>query len=897
MGFGAGFNQDANAQLRSGQAKLVKDGLGGVGTASAKVGGDAGTSFGTRFGENVKTQLRGLGGAMAGVLAAAGATNLIGTIVGSAADFQEELSAIKAVSGATKTELNEIRSLALRIGKDTSFSATEAAQAITELTKAGVKTTDVLGGAADATVSLAAAGGVALPTAATIAANALNQFGLSGKDMARVADLVAGAANASAISVDDFGFSLQQVGAVARTTGLSFGDTTTAIALLGQAGIVGSDAGTSLKTTLLNLQPSTKRASQLFRDLGIITAQGTNRFFDAAGKVKSLAEVSEVLQDALKGQTDQQKLANLEILFGTDAIRAAAVLSREGAAGVNELSAAINKIKAADVARTRLDNFRGALEELKGTLETVAIQIGTPIIEALGTFARALANNLAPAIAGVAAAAAAAIVVLTVFNAELLLTIAVVAAPIALTGGFFAAAVYLYNKLDPTHKLLGQVKDRLKELKEGFLIGWRGNAVAGGDDLFSFFFTLGTLAKNVRDSFDGIKDAFREGRELVTGPKDFMGPVLNREGFMGPIGKIDNPFTELGFALQQGLENDGNFDFDRLGSAMGRILAKVIKGAVNVAGDLTEAVLTLLAAVDWQRVGSAFLTFFTAAVGGFIGEIDWGNVAEDIVTGLIKGLIDDLGDIGIFFGVTLPTAIFNAFTSALGIKSPSTVFAGFGGDIMQGLLNGLGAAVGGVLTFFVTLPTSIVGALPGLGTLLFGKGGELLAGLRQGAESGLGLITGFFASLPGRIVAALPDLTTILVSSGQKMMAGLAAGIDSGIGFVKGAIGRAAQEIKDHVPRSPAKKGPLAGRGGMEYAGQKIMAQLADGITTGLPTLSNAMSTAAGVVGGIGTSGPTSALAGANGSVVKQYNLTVQGNYATQADPIELFRRMERLSL
>ncbi len=479
--FGEGFTRDAQGRLRDGQGRLVRSGLDGVDDAAAEAGGSAGGSFGGSFTENVESQLSGIGGVIAGALAAVGGGSLLSTIVGTASDFQEQLSSIQAVSGATKTELNEIRELALRIGKDTSFSATEAAAAISELSKAGVSTTDVLQGAADATVALAAAGGVDMPVAAAIAASALNQFGLAGKDLGRVADLVAGAANASAISVDDFGYSLSQVGAVARTVGLGFGDTTTAIALLGRAGIVGSDAGTSLRTTLLNLQPSTKRASVLFRELGIITATGTNRFFDAAGKAKSLAGISGVLQDALKGQTEQQKLANLEMLFGTDAIRAAAVLSREGAAGVNELSSAIDKIKAADVARVRLDNFKGALEGLKGSLETVAIRIGTPIVQALQKLSTALADNLAPALAAITTAAVLVGGVLLVLNAQMIATTALFAAPIVLTAGLVGAVVYLYNKLDPTHKLMGEVKDRLKELREGFLIGWRGNAVAGGD--------------------------------------------------------------------------------------------------------------------------------------------------------------------------------------------------------------------------------------------------------------------------------------------------------------------------------------------------------------------------------------------------------------------------------
>jgi TP901 family phage tail tape measure protein len=128
-----------------------------------------------------------------------------------------------------------------------------------------------MNGAAEATLNLAAAGGVSLPDAATIAANALAEFNLKGSDMAHVADLIAGAANASALDVSDFKFSLSAAGAVAATVGFSFDDLAQGIAVMGKAGITGSDAGTSLKTMMMNLVPATNKAADTMRDLGIIT--------------------------------------------------------------------------------------------------------------------------------------------------------------------------------------------------------------------------------------------------------------------------------------------------------------------------------------------------------------------------------------------------------------------------------------------------------------------------------------------------------------------------------------------------------------------------------------------------------------------------------------------------
>ncbi len=335
-------------------------------------------------------------GAAVGVAAFGALAGGIGAAASSAIEFEKTMSGVKAVSGASQETMSQLSGLALQLGKDTSFSASEAATGLEELVKAGVSVGDIMGGAARASLDLAAAGGVNVKDAAEIAANALNVFSMKGSDMAHVADLIAGAANASAIDVNDFKFSLAASGAVAATVGFDFDDLAQAIAVMGQAGIKGSDAGTSLKTMMLNLQPVTDKQKSLFKDLGITLEDGSNAFFDATGKVKSMAEVAQVLQDALGGMTEEQRLATLEVIFGSDAIRAGAVLTKAGAAGFNEMAAAMGNVSAQSVAETRLDNLWGSLEKLKGTLETGAIILGskfTPLLKDLADSANDAATK------------------------------------------------------------------------------------------------------------------------------------------------------------------------------------------------------------------------------------------------------------------------------------------------------------------------------------------------------------------------------------------------------------------------------------------------------------------------------------------------------------------------
>lgn len=387
-------------------------------------------------------------------MAAVGTAGTIGfgAAIKVAADFEQEMSAVQAVTNASGKEFDDLKQKAIQLGAQTVFSSREAASAIEELAKAGIPVKDILNGAAEAAVNLAAAGGVDLASAADISANAMNAFDLSAKQVVNIADVLAGVANTSAADVSGLGQSLQQSGAVAHLAGLSFRDTAIALGEMADAGIQGSDSGTSLKTMLNNLIPTTQKQIQKFEDLGIltnnlgdankalakITGQGPvktfgeaekaladyvdemdlgkkgtvknqkavqnlmlqygglkNAFFDAKGDIKDLGGLQGVLEKSLRGMTKQQKLSSLETLFGADAMRASAILSLAGAKGYDKFSKAVAKTKAADVAKTRLNNLDGAIENFKGSFEAAQIAIGSvflPMITKMVSALTALIN-------------------------------------------------------------------------------------------------------------------------------------------------------------------------------------------------------------------------------------------------------------------------------------------------------------------------------------------------------------------------------------------------------------------------------------------------------------------------------------------------------------------------
>src|SRR5690606_21709670 len=163
---------------------------------------------------------------------------------------------------------------------------------------------------------------------------------------------------------------LSQVGPGAVTAGLSLNHTVGALAAFDNAGIKGSDAGTSLKTMLTRLVPQTDKAAGAMEDLGL-------KFTDAQGQFLPLPEIAQQLQDSFKGLSDAEKTTALNEIFGTDAARAASVLATEGAAGLQGCSGASRGVGAgAEAANGRMKGTAGAVEERGGAWETLQLRIG-----------------------------------------------------------------------------------------------------------------------------------------------------------------------------------------------------------------------------------------------------------------------------------------------------------------------------------------------------------------------------------------------------------------------------------------------------------------------------------------------------------------------------------------
>ena len=188
------------------------------------------------------------------------------------------------------------------------------------MSKAGLTTTQIIEGGLYGALTLAAAGEIELEEAANLAARALITFKNDGLSVADAADILVGAANKSTTSVGEIGSSFEMVSVVAANAGLTMKDTATALAVFAQNGMAGSDAGTSLKTMLMNLTPQSAKATKYMKELGIITADGANQFYDASGKMKDMAGIAEIMQNSFKGLNDEQRIHYMRTLSIAEAI-------------------------------------------------------------------------------------------------------------------------------------------------------------------------------------------------------------------------------------------------------------------------------------------------------------------------------------------------------------------------------------------------------------------------------------------------------------------------------------------------------------------------------------------------------------------------------------------------
>ena len=735
--------------------------------------------------------------------------NAIGGAITKSADFEARMSSIKAVTGSSADVMRQFHDAAIKAGADTAFSATEAADAIEELAKAGVSTKDILSGGLTGALNLATAGELDLKEAAEIASTALNAFKRDNLSVADAADQLAGAANASATDVHELKYGLSMVAPVAAGLGLTFKDTTNALAVFAQNGLKGSDAGTSLKTMLMNLQPQTKKQYNAMRDLGIVTEDGANKFFTAEGKIKSFAEISQVLKDSLGGLTEQQQQAALKTLFGTDAVRAATIAMNEGADGANKMQAEISKVTAAQVAAEKLNNLKGAVEGLSGSFETLQIKLGESVLPLFTTIVRyvdklvdkfgqskALQNftdamaNINPVLDHFLNGTKLADGVMEKFKS----TMSSVAPILSLVGGLLAFGPATKG-LSKMTGLLGKLG--IKALTTGSTLG---NAFeAGANKLLQ----IDKAGKITATGFQKMAGQGLSAMSMMTnGISSVMSVAL---AAIGPAAILGLVVAGLGI-----INNQFGAQIDQL---LNTVTTKGPKIIHNLVQGITNAIPSLIASgADLiAKFASAFETMFPVIV----------NAGVSLIVSLVQGIGQNATSL-----ISSANTILSTFVSSLLNALPTLLSAGMEllANLSQGILN--------------NTPQMMANAQNTVTTFLTGLGQQMPRIIQNGIQILQNLISGIIQSLPTILQIAVQVIASFIQGLVSNLPMIIQGGIQLITSLVTGLIqnlpqiAQSAAQIVGELITGLAKAVPQLIMGGIE-----LIAKLVVGLITGLPKI------------------------------------------------------------
>lgn len=728
-------------------------------------------------------------GLIGGLAVGGGIAGMLGSTFSIGSEFVRGLAVLQAQLNLTGEQMKGVRELSLQLGNDMSLpgvSALDAAQAIQLLSKQfgalGPAAITAAEDAAKGTLQLARAANVSAEEAAGVVGAAVNVFGVAANKATDVADQVAAALkNAAGVSFSDFADAFKQGGAVfaqfqkpAVGAAESLVEFNTALALLARNGVVGSDAGTSLKQFFLQANRGTSDANKA---LGAITERAGavgDAFYDANGKARPFPETLDILRKGLKGVSDEQRNSTLQTIFGSDAIRVANALLSVSTEEYAKMAQAMREQGlAAKIAAAQNTGFKGALDAFRSVLETIQIVIYEKVEPALATVTLAIADlvnkiafgkgawetirkGLLGAAIGMGAVLAVkgAVEVFSLLGRALGLLLTPMGAVIALGAIVGGAIAVMMDNSEEFRKTVKGLVGNLRDFIDKGLV-WIVKIVR--EDVIPALKSFGEfLSRNIMPTIEAVKnfvvdtlvpgfvtlagvisgvvvDAFRT---VVNVAKDFWHTI---EPLIRPA--IDG-IHELANAIGALLTGDQSRIRDAFGGAIGGIGASV----ANVVGAIGEA-LTPVA----QRIFEFFRDLFT----------------PDKVDRYIAGVLDFVEAVGRALGNIISDPM--VVKIAAGLAAAAAVIAfrfvkGFiegivsnGPELGRMLLDALGAifklAIGNLGVVFIGLIAAMV-----VKNIL----GMRKAFIAAGEATGGGFIAGFKASIrnAGQFTSSLLTGTT-----------------------------------------------------------------------------------------------------------------------------------------
>lgn len=738
---------------------------------------------------HTKTQLVGT----VGVMAAAGAAIYNGPVK-KAAEFQEQMSTVKAISGATGDDLQLLSEKAKQMGATTKFTAKEAGEAMEYMAMAGWKTKDMLGGV-EGVMNLAAASGEELAAVSDIVTDAMTAFGMAAdgttngvSNATHFADVLAQASSNANTNVGMMGETFKYVAPVAGSLGYSLEDTATMIGVMANSGIKASNAGTALRSIMTRLSTDAGASSKSLGALGILTKRLGVQFYDSEGKTRDLAKVIGETREAWKGLTQEEQNNYAKKIAGQSGISGFLALMNAEQADFDKLAASINNADGAAkaMADTKLDNLHGQITLMQSAWDALQVELGEMLLPVLTDLIKKATEVLG---------------VVTTFvqkNPEMTKTIAkVVAGLMAFRVGMLSLKLAGLTGASGIVSLL----QKLMELRIGFLesaaisTSFATKLKAAGSGVLKYF-------KGVGGALGGVlAGAGSKLLSLLLKPFGNIGGALG--GILSKVGGIilNSPLGSIGKVIAS--------SFGKLGTLIAPI-GNVLKTAFGPLGGLLKTALgplggiagkflpvigiitTIIAVVQILREN---LDKVRETVGNIFGEkgLEIFDKIVAVITNVgetIKGVFSD-GNIGAardkineIFGEK-GVAVFDTFAGVFQkIVTAAGQFADFATthivpviadilnllttSIIPGIISGIQAAAPVVMQIFQEIADFIAGIIPIIGSFVAGLMpiiSQIISFIQENVLPVIGSVFNFIVStvLPA-IISGIQQLSSIITT-------------------------------------------------------------------------------------------------------------------------------------
>lgn len=715
-------------------------------TSDYENGLDNAANKSSSFGSKIKSGLRTA--AKVGAVAITAATTAVTAFAKASIDagsrFDAAMSQVAAVSGATGKDFDSLRDKAIEMGSKTKFSATESAEAFNYMAMAGWKTEDMLNGI-EGIMNLAAASGENLATTSDIVTDALTAFGMSADESGHFADILAVASSNANTNVGMMGETFKYVAPVAGSMGYSAEDAAMAIGLMANSGIKASQAGTSLRSIITRLSTDAGASSKSLGALGILTEKLGVQFYNADGSARDFGDVLMETRDAWKDLTQEEQINYANKIAGQEAISGWNAIMNASESDVKKLTDAIENADGAalKMANTMQDNLAGDITIFKSAVEGAQIaisdkltptlrefvQFGTDGVSRLTTAFRenglsgamselgtilsdglSMIMSMLPQMAEAGVGLLTALVQGIVDNLPIALDGAVQIVTTLATGLSTGIPQLLVKIPEIIMALLSSLQEQLPtiaqagiEMLQNLADGFASNIPSLLEQILPMILSF---TETLRANFGQIIDA---GIDLILKLVDgFI------EGLPTLIAYIPTIITNI-----TGLINDNLPKIIAAGvTIIGKLVVGLIQAIPTIIANLPQiinAIVNTFTAFNWINLGKSIITglgnglksmvSFVKNIGSqLIDAIKGGfsklpsemlNIGKNIVQGVWNGIKGMIGwftsQVRNFF-----SSIVSSVKNALGIHSPSKVFAGIGEYMAEGLGAGWNKAYGDV---------------------------------------------------------------------------------------------------------------------------------------------------------------------------------------------------------